>query len=105
MNLQTYARAMADQYLSNEQLAEIRKNAVEMAQDIHTIAAGSVLLKLLNHIILITADKESMVDVLALQEKLTDRETRLKAMERAFFEMVVERDWLKQKLESLEAKV
>ena len=105
MNLQTYARVMAAQYLSNEQLAEIRKTATEIVEDNRTEPVGNMLLKLLNHIILITADKESMVDVLALQEKLTDRETRLKAMERAFFEMVVERDWLKQKLESLEAKV
>ena len=44
-------------------------------------------------------------EVLALQEKLTDRETRLKAMEKAYFEKVVEVDRLKQKLESLEAKV
>ena len=40
-----------------------------------------------------------------LKEKLTDRETRLKAMERAYFEMVVDRDWHKQKLESLEVTV
>ena len=40
-----------------------------------------------------------------LKEKLTDRDTRLKAMERAYFEMIVERDWLKEKLESLEVKV
>lgn len=53
-----------------------------------------------------------MIDILDLKaeleaalEKLTDRETRLKAMERAYFEMVAERDRLKQKLESLEVKV
>lgn len=40
-----------------------------------------------------------------LEDKLIDRETRLKAMERAFFEKVVEVDRLKEKLESLEAKV
>ena len=104
MNLQTYARAAADQYLSNEELAIIRKSATEMVQNIHTEPAGTVLIKLLNHINLVTADN-SMVDVLALQEKLTDRETRLRAMEKAYFEMLTERDWLRQKLESLEARV
>lgn len=105
MNLQTYARVVQDQYLSNEQLSEIRKSATEICEDNRTEPVGNMLLKLLNHIILITADKADMVDVLALQERLTDRETRLKAMERAYFELLVERDWLKQKLESLEAKV
>lgn len=60
-----------------------------------------------------------MIDILELQaerdteraakeaaiEKLTDRETRLKAMEIAYFEKVVEVDWLKEKLESLGATV
>lgn len=105
MNLQTYARAAADQYLSNDELAIIRKSATEMVQNFHTEPAGTVLIKLLNHINLVTADKADMVDVLALQEKLTDRETRLKAMEKAYFEMLVERDWLRNKLNSLEAKV
>ena len=60
-----------------------------------------------------------MIDILELQaerdaeraakeealEKLTDRETRLKAMQIAFNQMVDERDRYKNKLESLEAKV
>jgi hypothetical protein len=98
MRLDTYAKSAADQYLSNDDLALIRKTAVEMAGDVHTIPVGTVLLKLLNHINLVTADKADMVDVLALQEKLTDRETRLRAMEKAFFELVVERDRLREKL-------
>lgn len=105
MRFDNYAKAAAEQYLNNDDLALIRKTAVEMAEDIHTIPVGAVLLKLLNHINLVTADKADMVDVLALQEKLNDRETRLKAMERAYFEMVVERDWLREKLNSQEAMV
>lgn len=49
--------------------------------------------------------KELLETIEALQEKLNDRETRLKAMEIAYFKNVVEVDRLKEKLESLEAKV
>lgn len=104
MRLDNYTKEAVNQYLSNDDLAIIRKSATEMVQNIHTQAAGSVLLKLLNHINLVTLDN-SMVDVLALQERLDDRETRLRAMERAFFEKVVEVDRLKEKLELLEVKV
>lgn len=40
-----------------------------------------------------------------LEEKLLDHKTRLKAMEIAYFEKVVEVDRLKEKLESLGVKV
>lgn len=56
MNLQTFARVVQDQYLSEQELAIIRKNATEMAKNIHTEPASTTLLKLLNHIGLITAD-------------------------------------------------
>lgn len=51
-------------------------------------------------------DIKALLDEMeSLQEKLTDRETRLKAMEKAYFEMVTKNERLEKKLESLEAKV
>jgi hypothetical protein len=45
-----------------------------------------------------------VIDVLELQEKLDDRETRLKAMGKAYFKLVTENEFLKEKLRLQEVK-
>lgn len=105
MRLDTYTKLVADQYLSNDELAVIRQFTTKMLETERDHPFGIYSMRMLNHINLITADKADMVDVMALQEKLDDRETRLRAMERAYFELVFERDRLKEKLNSQEARV
>lgn len=96
MRLDTYTKLAADQYLSSEELATIRQFTTKMLETERDHPFATTTMKLLNHLNLVTADKAE-VDVLALQEKLADRETRLKAMERAYFEKVVEVDRLKER--------
>lgn len=104
MRLDTYAKIVATQYLSDNELAVIRQFTTKMLETERDHPFGIYSMRMLNHINLITADN-AMVDVMALQEKLDDRETRLRAMEKAYFEMVVEKDWLREKLNSLGVKV
>lgn len=108
MNLQTSIRVASNNKYTDEQLGIIRRHMVQIVEsgdcDLSVTMLVDQVIKLLDHNNVVTADY-AMVDVLALQERLADRETRLKAMERAFFEKIVEIDRLKQKLESLEAKV
>lgn len=106
MRFDNYVKAAAEQHFNSDDLALIRQFTTKMLETERDHPFATLVMKMLNHINLTTVNNNiNMVDVLDLQEKLTDRETRLRAMERAYFEMVVERDWLRDKLNSLEVKV
>lgn len=100
MRFDNYVKAAAEQHLNNDDLALIRQTAVKMAEDIDTLPASTVLLKMLNHINLITVNN-TMVDVLALQKENEDLKLQIKAMGQGYFKLAMENEELQTKLESL----
>jgi hypothetical protein len=115
MNMQTSIRVASNNKYTDEQLGIIRRHMVQIVEsgdcDLPVTLLVDQVISLLNHINLATLDNP-MVDVLALQEKLTDRETRLRENGKAYFQLSMqaersdeENKRLKEKIKLLEARV
>lgn len=100
MRLDRFTKEMANQYLTNDQLTEIRKTATAIVEIDRNDPTGTTILKLLNQLILVTADK-SMIDIRALQDENAYLKQQLKAMGQGYFKLAMEIDQLQIKLESL----
>jgi hypothetical protein len=100
MRLDTYAKIVATQYLSDNELAVIRQFTTKMLETERDHPFGIYSMRMLNHINLITADN-AMVDVLAIQNENADLKLQLKAMGQGYFKLAMEKDELEIKLEEL----
>lgn len=100
MRLDTYTKIVANQYLSDDELAVIRQYTTKMLETERDHPIGLFAMRMLNHINLITLDN-AMVDVLALQKENKDLKLQLKAMGQGYFKLAMEKDELEVKLEEL----
>lgn len=108
MNLQTSIRIASNNKYTDEQLGIIRRHMVQIVESGDCDLSESMLvdqvIKLLNHINLASLDNP-MVDVLALQEKLADRETRLKENGKAFFQLSMQEERLDEENKRLKEQI